>query len=239
MSTKTLGSAPDPVVARRRQRVLALFEAGMRPKQILEPVRAEFGRSVTIVAIDNDIRWLRRNGAVMQKGATWADDMDRRCLALKKAGHSYGAIAEELGISRSAVGGRLHRIAQRKQKAAQATKATPCTEGRQSRPQSSHPKSTTKPSPRRPSQAAKRRRLDDWPDMSEQSPVPAIVASQDTAYPPGAPTAVMTAKPGTCRWPIGEPRDSDFRFCGAKALDGSSWCADCAAIAWPTGGGTS
>jgi GcrA cell cycle regulator len=27
-----------------------------------------------------------------------------------------------------------------------------------------------------------------------------------------------------CRWPIGDPQDAAFRFCGAASLDGSSYC---------------
>jgi GcrA cell cycle regulator len=27
-----------------------------------------------------------------------------------------------------------------------------------------------------------------------------------------------------CRWPIGDPREADFHFCGAKKLDGRPYC---------------
>jgi len=28
-----------------------------------------------------------------------------------------------------------------------------------------------------------------------------------------------------CRWPIGEPRHPDFRFCGERSLEGRPYCA--------------
>ncbi len=303
MSPKTLGSAPDPVVARRRQRVLALFEAGMKPKQILDPVRADFGDHVSLAVVYNDIKWLRAEGAVAKpdgreastggsaalgsrdqgtilarrrervralfdegmkprqiaeqvrrefganlritlvyRDMTWLrangminsrdrnkardEDLDRRCVELKQAGRSYDAIAEELGISRGAVAGRLHRLrrqdptgmGQRKQKAGEERTKPDARRSKRSR---------------RPSPVLKRAARTGHPDPSS------IICPPNSSYPPGAPMAVMTAKTGTCRWPIGEPRAADFRFCGAPALDGSSWCADCAARAWPTGGGAS
>jgi GcrA cell cycle regulator len=35
-----------------------------------------------------------------------------------------------------------------------------------------------------------------------------------------------------CRWPIGDPRDADFRFCGKPKMFGSSYCPDCRARAY-------
>ena len=55
---------PGPCRRPRRQRVLALFDAGMKPKQILEPVRADFGDHVSLAVVYNDIKWLRAEGAV-------------------------------------------------------------------------------------------------------------------------------------------------------------------------------
>ena len=213
-----------PILARRRERVRALYDEGMKPRQIAEQVRREFGANLRITLVYRDITWLRRNGVINSEDGNKArdEDLDRRCLALKKAGHSYGAIAEELGISRGAVGGRLHRLrwddptgmGQRKQKAGEERAKPDARRSKRSR---------------RPSPVLKLAARTEHRDPSS------IICPPNSSYPPGAPTAVMTAKPGTCRWPIGEPRDADFRFCGAKALDGSSWCADCAAIAWPDG----
>ena len=220
---RVVGSAPGPILARRRERVRALFQTGMKPRQIAEHVRREFGANLRITLVYRDITWLRANGMINSEHRNKArdEDLDRRCVELKQAGRSYDAIAGELGISRSAVAGRFHRLRrqdptgmrQRKQKAGEERTKPDARRSKRSR---------------RSSPVLKRAARTEHPD-------PSPIIPPNSAYPPGAPTAVMTAKPGTCRWPIGEPRDSDFRFCGAKALDGSSWCADCAARAWPDG----
>ena len=38
--------------------------------------------------------------------------------------------------------------------------------------------------------------------------------------------AVMSLSRGSCRWPLGEPRDPAFRFCAAPASAGSSYCSE-------------
>lgn len=35
-----------------------------------------------------------------------------------------------------------------------------------------------------------------------------------------------------CRWPIGDPKTSDFKFCGRKVACGSTYCAEHAAMAY-------
>ena len=36
----------------------------------------------------------------------------------------------------------------------------------------------------------------------------------------------------SCRWPIGDPKDEDFHFCGEEALPDKPYCAKHAAIAY-------
>jgi GcrA cell cycle regulator len=36
----------------------------------------------------------------------------------------------------------------------------------------------------------------------------------------------------TCRWPIGDPKDDNFHFCGNKVRIGQTYCDEHAAIAY-------
>ncbi|MEO5376097.1 MAG: GcrA family cell cycle regulator [Alphaproteobacteria bacterium] len=36
----------------------------------------------------------------------------------------------------------------------------------------------------------------------------------------------------TCRWPIGDPRDANFHFCGKRVMTGKPYCPDHAAVAY-------
>lgn len=58
-------------------------------------------------------------------------------------------------------------------------------------------------------------------------------AKPEKAEKPAAPTpAIMELQGPTCRWPIGDPREPDFHFCGAPALPGKPYCREHAAIAY-------
>ncbi len=45
--------------------------------------------------------------------------------------------------------------------------------------------------------------------------------------PPRRRVALVDLRPGMCRWPLGDPPDDDFGFCGAPAQAGSSYCEEC------------
>lgn len=55
-----------------------------------------------------------------------------------------------------------------------------------------------------------------------------------TPPPPPKPKgkSVVELNAVTCRWPIGDPKDSDFHFCGKKAAPGKPYCAEHAQIAY-------
>jgi GcrA cell cycle regulator len=40
-----------------------------------------------------------------------------------------------------------------------------------------------------------------------------------------------------CKWPIGDPKDNDFHFCGCKSEPGHSYCEHHTAMAYRTTGG--
>ncbi len=44
--------------------------------------------------------------------------------------------------------------------------------------------------------------------------------------------AVTKASERHCRWPIGDPRSPDFRFCGCNAYEGLPYCIDHARMAY-------
>ncbi len=44
--------------------------------------------------------------------------------------------------------------------------------------------------------------------------------------------AVYSLKPDQCRFPLGDPRDNNFRYCSNKALPGYSYCKKHASIAY-------
>ncbi len=43
---------------------------------------------------------------------------------------------------------------------------------------------------------------------------------------------IMELKINTCRWPIGDPVDEDFHFCGKNTVMGKPYCAEHCAMAY-------
>ncbi len=55
----------------------------------------------------------------------------------------------------------------------------------------------------------------------------------EVVVPISEPVTIMDLRESMCRWPIGDPAQPDFRYCGAKKIPGSSpYCACHSAIAF-------
>jgi GcrA cell cycle regulator len=51
-----------------------------------------------------------------------------------------------------------------------------------------------------------------------EAPAPQTV--RDVVVPISEPVTIVELRESMCRWPIGDPAQSEFRFCGAKKLPG-------------------
>jgi GcrA cell cycle regulator len=152
----------------------------------------------------------------------WTDD---RVTVLKKLwaeGHSASQIAKQLGgVTRNAVIGKVHRLGL-------SGRATP------SRPVKRPPR-LARPKPRV------------MPDGSVKTPTPAVQEQRPSikpaeqfamvaALPPmeqsdGEPASILTIRDSMCKWPIGDPADPKFAFCGRKS-EGSPYCTEHAKLAF-------
>jgi GcrA cell cycle regulator len=131
---------------------------------------------------------------------------DERVALLKKLwaeGLSASQIAKQLtGVTRNAVIGKVHRLGL-------AGRATP------SRP-AKRPVRVARPRPSPPaSPAAPRLRVATTAVYEPETPVlePLVL---DT----GATATVLTLNDRMCKWPIGDPADNSFAFCGRAACSG-------------------
>ena len=107
-----------------------------------------------------------------------------RIKLLKKAwqqGKSASAIARDLGVSKNAVIGKMHRL-----------------------------------------------------NLSEKvkKVVREVEVKKDAYVLPKNGVQLLDLKTNSCRWPMGEPTDPDFHFCGHEVLSGKPYCAKHCAIAY-------
>jgi GcrA cell cycle regulator len=140
----------------------------------------------------------------------WTDERVTLLRKLWAEGLSASQIAKQLGgVTRNAVIGKVHRLGL-------AGRATP------SRP-AKRPVRTARPRIVGPS--APRLRL--------PSSVPAVVIPhlEPVKFEDGRAANVLTLNESMCKFPIGDPTDPEFAFCGRGAA-GGPYCADHARLAY-------
>jgi len=150
---------------------------------------------------------------VAETGMTWTDE---RVAVLKKLwtdGLSASQIAKQIGgVTRNAVIGKVHRLGL-SGRAAPARPRTPSIKIARPRPAIS-----TAPRP-----------------MHHHMPAP--VRLREAELPPidipeNGPSNVLELGAHMCKWPIGDPAKTEFRFCGRKCGEGAPYCTDHARVAY-------
>jgi GcrA cell cycle regulator len=143
-------------------------------------------------------------------GPGWTDTRVERLKAFWADGLSASEIADRLGeVTRNAVIGKVHRLG---------------LAGRKTTSRKPLPRRT---SPRRNRPGRVERRLPPAPFMWPAAELPA---------PPSPVAALMLPlrqlRADQCRWPVGDPRQAGFGFCGCQKAPGVPYCAHHAAIAY-------
>ncbi len=143
-------------------------------------------------------------------GSGWTDTRVERLKAFWADGLSASEIAGRLGeVTRNAVIGKVHRLG---------------LAGRKTTSRKPLPRRT---SPRRNRPGRVERRLPPAPFMRPAALPPA---------PPPPVAALMLPlrqlRDDQCRWPVGDPREAGFGFCGCQKAPGVPYCAHHAAIAY-------
>jgi len=148
--------------------------------------------------------WARKLGLVRPNTNPWTPELTERLVALTKAGDSGSAIAAKLGVTRSAVIGKVHRL---------GMQLGNCRNGngqiRTGRPQK--PVLTSFNKYRKPKVKSK-------PEF-QKAPIP----------PPNindiGRVKFSELEPHHCRFGVGDPKDEDFKFCGLDRIPGRPYCS--------------
>jgi GcrA cell cycle regulator len=134
---------------------------------------------------------------------TWTDERISELARLWDTGQSASAIGRILGVSKNAVVGKAHRM-----------------------------RLASRPSPiRQERRAPSRRRIPILTKPLDKS-APAVAAPIIEPAPEPRPRAGKDQRGAKCLWPIGDPRQSEFHFCDASAIEGKPYCADHCARAY-------
>lgn len=139
----------------------------------------------------------------------WTDQMVEDLRQMWIEGLTANEIAKKLGVSKNSIVGKVHRL---------------CL--------------TARPSP------IKKKEDEILPEAipeAENEPVVEELAAQENVIPEPVENANRLSPLGiklvnldshTCRWPLGDPRDEDFGFCGKKVRAGQTYCDEHSALAY-------
>ncbi len=137
---------------------------------------------------------------------TWTEERVSELSRLWETGYSASAIGKMLGVSKNAVVGKAHRM-----------------------------RLEARPSPIRRDQRVRMRRRVPMPIRLNDLRPAAAPAPTPTPPPPAPRLAVRRDGKGpNCLWPIGDPGEADFHFCGAPAAESKPYCPEHCARAYIT-----
>ena len=151
----------------------------------------------------------------------WTDDRVDLLKKLWSEGLSASQIAGRLGgVTRNAVIGKVHRLG---------------LSGRATSSRASLPRPRRNHAPRQnltPSLTfGTRGNVALKPTFeAEYEPVPTPI--EELVIPLHERASILTLKESMCRWPIGDPTEDDFHFCGRKKVGASPYCTHHARMAY-------
>ena len=150
----------------------------------------------------------------------WTEERVEVLKKLWTEGHSASQIANQLGgVTRNAVIGKVHRLGlSGRTTPSRPVKRPPRLSRPKPRPQT-EPVSAGNDAPRTPASQTARTALRDTEKL------------EPLALDNGEKANVLNLSASMCKWPIGDPGDPDFAFCGRRATCGP-YCADHARIAF-------
>ncbi|MEQ9447740.1 MAG: GcrA family cell cycle regulator [Rhodospirillaceae bacterium] len=151
---------------------------------------------------------------------SWTEERVEVLKKLWAEGHSASQIAKQLGgVTRNAVIGKVHRLGL-------SGRATPSRPVKRP-PRLARPKPRLRPdgsvtAPTTTPEETRIRRSDQHAIIQALQPAP--VADGEAA-------TILTLRDSMCKWPIGDPADPKFAFCGRKS-DCGPYCAEHAKVAF-------
>jgi GcrA cell cycle regulator len=146
--------------------------------------------------------------------ATWSPERIEQLRNFVIAGLTCSQIAAEIGVTRNAVIGKIHRLGLAPGRPAAA------------------PGRACPPRTRRPRFSSQRQLLR---LIETQAPAPAgqeTLAFAAIAIDSAQRCSFLELGQGKCRWPVGDPAAADFAFCGNTTATGFSYCAGHARMAY-------
>ena len=147
---------------------------------------------------------------------TWTEDRISKLKKYWQEGMTTVEIGKKLGVSKNAVVGKAHRL-ELDARPSPIKKEPVVTKGKMAKKAAAVVVKEKIP-PKTPLVKAK--------EVKMPQPV-----KQSELF-KGKLVTLMDLQACSCRWPLGDPKDSDFRFCDKEAIDGKPYCLEHCAEAY-------
>lgn len=155
----------------------------------------------------------------------WTDEAVEELKRMWDRGMTTGQIAKALNVTKNSIIGKVHRLCLTARPSPIKKNDTNKEEAAKTEKKNSKKVSLT---------SAKQKRK----NVAQQTPAAAATPVVKEVKPEVKPVTETTNIPlvkldnHTCRWPMGDPRDDDFCFCGKRIKTGQTYCEEHAAIAY-------
>lgn len=167
----------------------------------------------------------------------WTDEMVEQLKKMWKDGLTTGEIGKRLNVSKNSIVGKVHRLGlsgrpspiKKKEDAAPQKPAAEKPLEKKAAP-TPHPSKEVAKEPAAPKKvvADKAKEEVELPEEEMRAPL----AKEERVFKPGHIFSLTDLDNHTCRWPIGDPKDDNFHFCGKKVRIGQTYCDEHSAIAY-------
>ena len=158
------------------------------------------------------------------KKMIWTDEAVEELKRMWDKGMTTGQIAKALNVTKNSIIGKVHRLCL-------TARPSPIKKASSPKNDSKNVKTTVKTATDNSEKAQK---------QTDKAPEESIIVKNDdksllckenyTVEETNIPLVKLDNH--TCRWPVGDPRDDDFCFCGKRVKTGQTYCEEHAAIAY-------
>ena len=168
---------------------------------------------------------------------SWTDERVEKLKELWGEGKSASQIAKALGgVTRNAVIGKVHRLGLSNRGAAAGDEAKPAKSAKSSRSTKAKEAASAPEAPK-PAPVARtapvirdatQPRAPGLPTPEEQAARATLAEIEKMAKK----LDLLSLTERTCKWPIGDPTEEDFHFCGLPSVAGKPYCEHHVAVAF-------
>ena len=153
----------------------------------------------------------------------WTDEAVEELKRMWDKGMTTGQIAKVLNVTKNSIIGKVHRLCLTARPSPIKKAETNDKEKKKASKPAKAEKETAKAAPQKPAKCIKK-------DPIEEPAKPVAPIVEETNIP------LVKLDNHTCRWPIGDPKDEYFCFCGKRIKTGQTYCEEHAAVAYVKAG---